>query len=85
MAQTIMHPPAMQETRVLSMGQKVSPGEGNGYPLPVSCLDGGASWATVHGVARSQIMYFTIINTQLLSEILRARCDLMTQSTSVYF
>ena len=32
-------------------------GEGNGTPLQYSCLenpmDGGASWATVHGVAKS--------------------------------
>ena len=32
-----------------------SPGEGNGNPLQYSCLenpiDGGAWWATVHGVA----------------------------------
>ena len=35
-----------------------SPGEGNGNPLQYSCLenhmDGGAWWATVHGVATSQ-------------------------------
>ena len=35
-----------------------SPGEGNGNPLQSSCLqssmDGGAWWATVHGVAKSQ-------------------------------
>ena len=35
-----------------------SPGEGNGNPLQYSCLknpmDGGALWATVHGVAKSQ-------------------------------
>ena len=34
-------------------------GEGNGNPLLYSCLensmDGGAWWATVHGVAKSQI------------------------------
>ena len=34
------------------------PGEGNGNPLQYSCLenpmDGGAWWATVHGVAESQ-------------------------------
>ena len=34
-----------------------SPGEGNGTPLQCSCLenpmDGGAWWATVHGVAKS--------------------------------
>ena len=35
-----------------------SPGEGNGNPLQFSCLenpiDGGAWWATVHGVAKSR-------------------------------
>ena len=35
-----------------------SPGEGNGNPLQYSCLenpmDGGAWWATVHGVSKSQ-------------------------------
>ena len=34
-----------------------SSGEGNGSPLQYSCLenslDGGARWATVHGVAKS--------------------------------
>ena len=42
-----------------------SPGEGNGNPLQYSCLenpiDGGAWWATVHGVAQSwtQLSDFT--------------------------
>ena len=40
-------------------GSGRSPGERNGYPLQYSCLenpmDGGARWATVHGVAKSQI------------------------------
>ena len=35
-----------------------SPGEGNGNPLQYSCLensmDGGAWWATVHGVTKSR-------------------------------
>ena len=35
-----------------------APGEGNGTPLQYSCLenpmDGGAWWAAVHGVAKSQ-------------------------------
>ena len=39
-------------------GEGRSPGEGNGNPLQYSCLenamDGGAWWATVHGVAQSQ-------------------------------
>ena len=38
-------------------GLERSPGEGNGCPLQYSCLenpmDGGAWWATVHGVAES--------------------------------
>ena len=38
-------------------GSGRSPGEGNGNPLQYSCLenhtDGGAWWATVHGVEKS--------------------------------
>ena len=41
---------------VLGLGR--SPGEGNGNPFQYSCLenpvDGGALWATVHGVAKSR-------------------------------
>ena len=37
-----------------------SPAGGNGTPLQYSCLgnamDGGAWWATVHGVAKSQTL-----------------------------
>jgi len=39
-------------------GSGRSPGEGNGDPLQYCCLenptDGGAWWATVHGVPKSQ-------------------------------
>ena len=39
------------------LGSGRSPGEGSSNPLQCSCLensiDGGASWATVHGVSRS--------------------------------
>ena len=39
-------------------GSGRSPGEGNGNPLQYSCLenpmDGGAWWATVHRVTKSQ-------------------------------
>ena len=39
------------------LGSGRSPGEGNGNPLQYSCLenpmDGGAWWATVHGIAES--------------------------------
>ena len=38
-------------------------GEGNGTPLQYSCLenpmDGGAWWAAVHGVVKSQLSDFT--------------------------
>ena len=46
-----------------------SPGEGNGNPLQYSCLensiDGGAWWATVHGVAKSwtQLSDFTSLQS----------------------
>ena len=49
----------------LNPGLGRSPGEGNGNPLQYSCLenpmDRGASWATVHRVAKSrtQLSYFT--------------------------
>ena len=43
--------------RVSIPGLGRSPGEGNGNPLQYSCLenpmDGGAWWATVHGVEKS--------------------------------
>ena len=56
-------------------GSGRSPGEGNGNPLQYSCLenpmDGGAWWATVHGVTKSwtQLSDFThsLIN---ISEII---------------
>ena len=39
-------------------GSERAPGEGNGNPLQYSCLenpmDGGAWWATVHGITKSQ-------------------------------
>ena len=40
-------------------GSGKSTGEGNGYPLQCSCLensmDRGAQWATVHGIAESDM------------------------------
>ena len=47
-------------------GSKITFGEGNGTPLQYSCLgnsmDGGAWWATVHGIAKSrtQLSEFTL-------------------------
>ena len=52
-----------------------SPGEGNGNPLQYSCLEnpmeGGAWWAIVHGVAKSQtqLSNFTHSFTQGLNKI----------------
>ena len=52
-------------------GSGRSPGEGNGNPLQYSCLEnpreGGAWWATVHGVAKSQtrLSYFASVSIEL--------------------
>ena len=61
-----------------------SPGEGNDNPLQYPCLenpiDGGAWWATVHGVAKSQtrlsdftftIQSCTVFFKLILSDVLR--------------
>ena len=57
-AQIVKSLPAVQETRVQSLGREKSPGEGNGNPLQYPCLenpmDGGAWQATVHGVSKSR-------------------------------
>ena len=53
-------------------GSGRSSGEGNDYPLQYSCLenpmDGGAWWATVHGVtnSRTQLSNFTSLHFLLL-------------------
>ena len=50
-----------------------SSGEGNGTPLQYSCLenpmDGGAWWATVHGVAKSQTLLSDFTYLQSLEQI----------------
>ena len=55
-AQSVKNLPAVQETWVRFLGWEDSPGEGNGNPLQCSLLknptDRGASWTTVHGVAK---------------------------------
>ena len=56
-AQMIENLPVMQETQIRSLGQEVTPREGNGNPLQYSCLenpmDRGAWPATAHGVTKS--------------------------------
>ena len=58
-----------------------SPGEGNGNPLQYSCLensmDGGAWWATVHGVTKSQ--------TWLSDFTHFTSCDLTQMCLLVYY
>ena len=57
MAQTVKKLPAMQETRVRSLGRE-DPLEEDGTPLQDSCLEnpmGRGAWrATVHGVSKSR-------------------------------
>ena len=56
-AQTVKNLPAMQETRLQSLGREDPPGKWNGNPLQFSCLRSPMDrrdWqATVHGVAKS--------------------------------
>ena len=52
----VKNPPANAGDKSLIPGSGRSPGEANGNPLQHFCLgnpmDGGAWWATVHGVAK---------------------------------
>ena len=65
----VKNPPANAGDLGLIPGWGRSPGEGNGNPLQYSCLenpmDGGAWWATVHGVAKSQIRLSDLTNLTL--------------------
>ena len=58
MAQVVKNPPA-NEGAASNTASGRSPGEGNGNTLQCSCLgnpvDGGAWWATVHGVTESDL------------------------------
>ena len=68
----------MMEMQVPGLGR--SPRAGNGNPLQYSCLenpmDGGAWWATVHGVAKSQTrlsmraLLYAISFTKVVEKIL---------------
>ena len=54
----VKNPPAMQKTRVHSLGQEDPLEKGIGKPLQYSCLenpmDRGAPQATVHGITKNQ-------------------------------
>ena len=75
-------------------GSGRSPGEGNVSPLQYSCLenpmDGGAWWATVHGVAKSRtrLSDFTHSLTHSVmgpSDSSLAKTRLITMLTNIYF
>ena len=59
-------------------------GEGNGNPLQCSCLensrDGGAWWATVHGVTKSWtwLSDFTLLFKELLQDIRSVKIRILT-------
>ena len=63
-------------------GSGRSTGEGNGNPLQYSCLenpmDGGAWWATVHGVTKSQTRlsdFASNIKEKKTEEALKESCQ----------
>ena len=55
----VKNPPANAGDSGLIPGSGRSPGEGNGNPLQYFCLgnsmERGPTWATVHGVTKSQL------------------------------
>ena len=57
-SQLVRNLPAVQESLDSIPGLGRSSGEGNGKPLQYSCLeiptDGGAWWATVHGITTAR-------------------------------
>ena len=77
-AQRLKRLPAMRETWIQSLGREDPLEKGNVNRLQYSCLenpmDGGAWWATVHGVAKSQtrLSDFTFFHLLLFSPILKA-------------
>ena len=58
MAQSVRHPPTIQETWFRYVDRGRSPGEGMATPQPYACLgnpmDRGALWATVRVVVKSR-------------------------------
>ena len=58
-------------------GSGRSPGEGNGNPLQYSCLknsmDGGAWWATIHGVGVAKSAMQLRIQTHTHTDVVRKK------------
>ena len=89
-AQAVKSLPAMQETRVRSLGLEDSPGEGIGNPLQYSCLespmDGGAQQAIVHWVTKSQTRLKQLSGLAHLGDkdLLRTQLIDIAQKTSIW-
>ena len=73
-AQNVKCLPAMQENQGSIPGLGKSPGEVNGNPLQYSCLenprDGGAWYATVHGVAKNRTRLSSFTSLQNLFKLM---------------
>ena len=63
-----------------------SPGEGNGNPLQYSCLenpmDGGAWWATVHGVAQNRTQLKQLSSSSIILSI-NSLCSSVNENISI--
>ena len=74
------------------LGSGRSPGAGNGTPLQYSCLenpmDGGALWATVHGVAESRTRLSSLVlfpNTVTLHGVRKSQTRLHSLTSLMGF
>ena len=97
LAQVVKTLPAVQDSRVWSLGREDSPGEGNVNALWYPCLENpknrGAWWATVHKVAKSRTQRSThssiplyLCTTSSLSIHLSAfPCFLINIQTYIFF
>ena len=73
----VKNPPAHAGDTGFTPGSGRSPREGNGNPIQYSCLenpmDGGAWWATVHGIAKELVMTEQLNNNNTHSHIYKER------------
>jgi len=75
----VKNPPPSSGDMSLIPGSRRSPGEGNGNPLPYSCLgnpmDRGAWWATVRGVTKeSDTTYQHKNSNKEVPHMIRKQC-----------
>ena len=81
-AQTVKNPPAMQETKVQSLGWE-EPLEMNGNPLQYSCpenlMDRGPWWTVVHEVTKSRPR----LNDQSLADMFQLKLSTRIRKKSL--